>query len=155
MEWTETHARADERERQDLHHPPLPAEDDHASASTSSSSIARSQQQHGTITLHDHWIYTELQPGDAIHVCSISGTTRTNVLPLSIGDTQNSDLVLIAHPDLLLPPTIISEGVVCKRRAVLKTRLGSTGLTSTFVADDTETPQLVSSFFLTFPLPSL
>ena len=38
------------------------------------------------------------------------------------------DLVIVVHPEVLFTPTTISETVTCTRRAVLKNRLGSTGL---------------------------
>jgi len=40
------------------------------------------------------------------------------------------DLVLVMHPQLLMTPSSISEAVGCSRRAVIKSRLGSTGMTS-------------------------
>lgn len=85
------------------------------------------------IHLQGDWIYTDVHPADTFHLCSISGQWRTDfdTLPISLStyDTQN-DLVFVLHPHLLLIPTNVSEGLGCQRRAILKTRLGSTGLTN-------------------------
>ena len=89
----------------------------------------------GVIYLRGEWYYTRLQSDDAIHIVSLSGRFCTDQLPIIFhtcpptnSDTDD-DLLLIVHPDLLLTPTIISETVGCSRRAVLKQRMGATGLT--------------------------
>ena len=92
----------------------------------------------GSIFLRGEWYHTHLETGDVVHLCSLSGKyeTKSASLPVilhtaaPIGSDPNDDLVLVVHPDCLVAPTIISETVSCSRRAVLKSRLGSTGLTS-------------------------
>ena len=92
----------------------------------------------GTVLLRGEWYYTPVAAGNLIHICSLEGRYRTDILPLVLQtrccttlqhDDDDDDLVLIVHPDLLLTPTTISETVSCTRRAILKNRLGSTGLT--------------------------
>lgn len=92
----------------------------------------------GCIHLRGEWFHTECEKGDTIHLCSLSGRYETvpSSLPVILhsnppqGSDPNDDLVLIVHPDTLLTPTNISETVSCVRRAVLKMRLGSSGLSS-------------------------
>jgi DNA replication ATP-dependent helicase Dna2 len=91
----------------------------------------------GVIHLRGEWYHTRVHEGDTIHVCSLAGDFRTDegALPLLLHTcpppgSDSDDLVLIVHPDMLLTPTVISETIGCTRRAVLKTRLGSTGLRS-------------------------
>jgi hypothetical protein len=91
----------------------------------------------GLLHLRGEWYYTPVSPGDVVHLCSISGSFRTDVhsLPIvlhtaDIEGNDNDDLVLVTHPDMLMTPTTISETVTCSRRAILKSRIGSTGLTS-------------------------
>lgn len=93
----------------------------------------------GSLFLRGEWYHTRLDEGDIIHVCSLKGAFRTDssALPLMLHTSppqgsDTDDLVLIVHPDMLLTPTGISETVSCTRRAILKQRLGSTGLTCTF-----------------------
>ena len=88
----------------------------------------------GLIFLRGEWYHSMVTEGDVIHICSIIGQFETGVdaLPLMMHTTPPAkslfdDLALVIHPDLLLTPTTISETVTCNRRAVLKTRLGSTG----------------------------
>ena len=91
----------------------------------------------GVIYLRGEWYYTRLQTDDTIHIVSLSGRFCTDQLPIvfhtcpPIKSDPDDDLLLIVHPDILLTPTIISETVGCSRRAVLKNRLGATGLTCT------------------------
>ncbi len=85
----------------------------------------------GLIYLKGEWYQTDVAAGDIIHVCSLTGIRRTDVsaLPLTLSTMDvHDDMVVIFHPDLLLTPTTISEAVACTRRAVLKDRLGSTGI---------------------------
>lgn len=91
----------------------------------------------GIIHLRGEWYHTPLSQGDFVHVCSIFGQYRTDrtALPLILHTapppgSDNDDLILVVHPDLLLTPTTISEAVTCTRRAILKNRLGSSGMTS-------------------------
>jgi DNA replication factor Dna2 len=89
------------------------------------------QTPNGQIHLCGDWYFTPLVEGDVIHVCSPSGLFQTRVdlsNPLALDTYREDDLLLIVHPDMLLTPTTISETVTCSRRAVLKNRLGSTGL---------------------------
>lgn len=90
----------------------------------------------GVIHLRGEWYHTQVAEGDVIHICSVSGAFCTNreALPLILHTSPppgsvEDDLVLIVHPDMLLTPTGISETISCTRRAILKNRLGSTGLT--------------------------
>jgi hypothetical protein len=82
----------------------------------------------GELYLRGESYHTRVATGDIVHVCSLAGMYRTDVLPLLLQTSNDDDLVLIVHPDLLLTPTAISEALDCTRRAVLKNRLGSTGL---------------------------
>ena len=92
----------------------------------------------GSIFLRGEWYHTHLDSGDIVHLCSLSGKYETKPAGLPVilhtaapvGSDSTDDLVLVVNPDLLVPPTIISETVSCSRRAVLKSRVGSTGLTS-------------------------
>jgi hypothetical protein len=84
----------------------------------------------GEILLRGEWYYTEAEKGDFIHICSLFGRASTDNLPLTLdsgSDPNHNDLVLIVHPEFLLVPTTISETTKCMRRAVLKTRFGSSG----------------------------
>lgn len=92
-------------------------------------------QADGVIHLRGEWYHTKVEEGDVIHVCSLFGKFRTDTLPLVLHTrpppgSDPDDLVLVVHPDLLLTPTGISEAVSCPRRAILRGRLGSTGLSS-------------------------
>jgi hypothetical protein len=91
----------------------------------------------GCLQLRGQWYYTAVEEGDEIHICSLTGQYRTDAsaLPLVLHShppvgSDHDDLVIIHHPDLLMTPTVVSETVSCPRRAVLKQRNGSTGLTS-------------------------
>lgn len=93
----------------------------------------------GAAHLRGEWYHTRVAENDAVHIVSLTGRFRTDALPLVLhtyappdGSDPDDDLLLIVHPDLLLTPTAISEAVTCNRRAVLKNRLGSTGLTGTW-----------------------
>jgi len=85
----------------------------------------------GDLHLCGDWYHTPLRERDVVHVCSLAGRHRTDAaaLPLVL-DTRrdDDDLVLVVHPDMLLTPTTVAEAVTCSRRAVLKSLLGSTGL---------------------------
>jgi hypothetical protein len=91
----------------------------------------------GLVHLRGEWYHTRITTGDVIHICSLTGRFRTDTLPLILhtcpppGSVED-DLVIVVHPDMLLTPTCISETVSCTRRAVLKSRLGSSGLTGTY-----------------------
>lgn len=112
----------------------------HPSTLERSSSLAQldSSELHadGCIFLRGEWYHTDVDAGDIVHLCSLSGKYRTDLgaLPVILhtnpphGSNIDDDLVLVVHPDLLIPPTAISETVSCSRRAVLRLRLGSTGL---------------------------
>jgi hypothetical protein len=85
----------------------------------------------GEVKLCGDWYFTPLAERDVIHICSLSGSYNTEVQvaqPLVLDTNRDDDLLLIVHPDMLLTPTAVSETVTCCRRAVLKNRLGSTGL---------------------------
>ena len=88
----------------------------------------------GYLHLRGEWYHTKVIPGDIVHVCSLTGRFRTDVeaLPLVLHSfppegSDIDDLVLVMHPDVIVTPTTVGEAVGCSRRAVLKTRLGSTG----------------------------
>ena len=91
----------------------------------------------GSLHLRGEWYHTPVNAGDVVHVCSLTGKYRTDAKALPIilhsappHGSDVDDLVLIVHPDMLMTPSIISETVGCSRRAVLKSRIGSTGLSS-------------------------
>jgi hypothetical protein len=87
----------------------------------------------GMVHLRGEWFYTEVQEGDFVHLVSLSGKVNSSRLPATLdtgADPTKDDMVLIVHPEMLLTPTTISETTTCTRRAVLKNRLGSTGLPS-------------------------
>eukprot|EP00559_Dactyliosolen_fragilissimus_P001342 CAMPEP_0184867600 /NCGR_PEP_ID=MMETSP0580-20130426/27217_1 /TAXON_ID=1118495 /ORGANISM="Dactyliosolen fragilissimus" /LENGTH=1622 /DNA_ID=CAMNT_0027367987 /DNA_START=91 /DNA_END=4956 /DNA_ORIENTATION=+ len=90
----------------------------------------------GQIYLQGEWFHTKCEVDDIIHICSLSGQFGTDAssLPITLRTGQDNDseddLVMIIHPDMLLTPSVISEAVTCVRRAVLKNRMGSSGLSS-------------------------
>jgi DNA replication factor Dna2 len=129
--WTTDMLREEEQALRNRHHPSY-----ERSTATTANEEKRNNKEWpaaGVLYLVGSWSQTNVRAGDTIHLCSLLGRTNTKVLPKSVGGSgdDNDDLVMIVHPDLLLAPTIISEGVACPRRAVLRSRLGSTGLTST------------------------
>ena len=89
----------------------------------------------GHVRLCGEWYDTPLGPGDIVHISSLTGrSTDKSALPLTLESMpggQGNDLLLVLNPDKLMSPSIISEASFCNRRAVLKAKLGSTGLTST------------------------
>jgi hypothetical protein len=94
-------------------------------------------QPAGRIYLRCEWYHTRIAEGDVLHLCSPSGKYRTDegALPIVVDSappagSDADDLVVVMHPDLLITPTTVSETVGCSRRAVLKSRIGSTGLSS-------------------------
>lgn len=105
---------------------------------TSIQNMEEEKDGDGWIFLRGEWYHTPAQPQDIIHLCSVSGRYKTNseALPVILhtcaptGSDEKDDLVLVLHPDMLIPPTIISEAISCSRRAVLRSRLGSSGLNS-------------------------
>jgi DNA replication ATP-dependent helicase Dna2 len=105
------------------------------SSSNISSSVACGED--GTLRLCGEWYFTPIRTGDILHVCSLTGKfpTDKSALPITLdtfplpGVLEN-DLLLVLHPDKMMSPSIISEVSFCNRRAVLKAKLGSTGLTS-------------------------
>ncbi|MGK3734044.1 MAG: DNA replication ATP-dependent helicase Dna2 [Bacillariaceae sp.] len=91
----------------------------------------------GLITLRGEWYYSPVQPGDVVHVCSLTGRYQTDVTALPIilhtyppPGSDIDDLILVLHPDMLMTPSVISETSSCNRRAVLKSKIGSNGLSS-------------------------
>ena len=103
-------------------------------SSTSSSSRKDINSIDGCIQLSGEWYYSTCHAGDIIHLCSLSGNYNTDVsaLPVTLDSHQSNedDLVLVLHPDVLVSPSTVSDAVQCPRLAVLNTRLGSTGLSS-------------------------
>lgn len=111
----------------------------HASSSVGERSEMDDEEEcrpDGHVLLRGEWYHTHVDKGDVIHLCSLSGKYRTDVgaLPIILhtcppeGSDLDDDLLLVVHPDLLIPPTTISETVTCSRRAVLRMRLGSSGI---------------------------
>jgi len=99
------------------------------------SKISQSPSIDGVVHLRGEWYFTEVFENDIIHVCSLRGEFCTSIeaLPLILHTnpplgSEQDDLVLVVHPDMLLTPTGISETVSCSRRAVIKNRIGSMGL---------------------------
>jgi hypothetical protein len=143
--WTDAMRKEQELEK-DFHRNCEVAEssDIHPQGSTSSSSSWKSghpdqkyYKPDGLLHLRGEWYHTPVSHGDVVHLCSVSGRFRTDVqaLPIVLHNpappgSDNDDLVLVIHPDILMTPTTISETVTCSRRAVLKSRIGSTGLSS-------------------------
>jgi DNA replication ATP-dependent helicase Dna2 len=92
----------------------------------------------GCLILAGEWYHTPIQVGDVVNLCSLFGRCSTDkaALPITLhtysppGSSDVDDLVLVLHPDMMMTPSTISEASYCNRRAVLKSKLGSTGLTS-------------------------
>lgn len=92
----------------------------------------------GYLHLRGEWYHTVCQPGDIIHLCSLSGNYLTDISALPVvlhsdpppSSDPHDDLLLVLHPDELISPTLVSEAVQCPRLAVLRSRLGSTGMSS-------------------------
>ncbi len=92
----------------------------------------------GYLHLRGEWYHTSCHPGDIIHLCSLSGDYLTGITALPVvlhsdpppSSDPNDDLLLVLHPDELITPTLVSEAVQCPRLAVLRSRLGSTGMSS-------------------------
>ena len=97
-------------------------------------------QPDGYVYLQGERYYTKCEKGDVIHGCSWSGRydTSPSAFPILLKTqslaSDDNDLVLVVHPDLLARPTAISETIHCNRCAILMTRLGSNGLGCTFLA---------------------
>jgi len=91
----------------------------------------------GILFLCGEWSFTPVRPGDVIHVCSLTGKYRTDATALPIvlhsyppPGSDVDDLILVLHPDMLMSPSIISETSSCNRRAALKSKIGSSGISS-------------------------
>jgi DNA replication factor Dna2 len=129
--WTLEMLKEEEQVTRTMHHPSDPKRPFHDDLPPKQWTRA------GAIHLRGEWYHTPLQEGVIIHIVSLTGNFQTDTLPLTLhtcppsGSDTEDDLVLVVHPDLLLTPTIISETVSCTRRAILKSRLGTTGLTCT------------------------
>mmetsp|Transcript_7691 Transcript_7691/g.19016 ORF Transcript_7691/g.19016 Transcript_7691/m.19016 type:complete len:2040 (-) Transcript_7691:119-6238(-) len=92
-------------------------------------------QKEGEVILKGEWFHTAVEAGDIIHICSLTGKYRTDryALPITLHDmppvgSDIDDLLLVLHPDNLLSPSVISETQTCSRRAVLNSRIGSSGM---------------------------
>ena len=109
-------------------------QDNKANSCNSSSNHEEINSIDGYMHLRGEWYYSTCHVGDIVHLCSLSGNYNTDVsaLPVTLDSHQSNedDLVLVLHPDELVSPSIVSDAVQCPRLAVLKTRLGSTGLSS-------------------------
>jgi DNA replication ATP-dependent helicase Dna2 len=92
----------------------------------------------GWIFLRGEWYHTQVEAQDVIHLCSLSGRYKTDQTALPVilhtnapqGSDPNDDLFLILHPDTLVTPTIVSETITCSRRAILRWKIGSTGISN-------------------------
>lgn len=87
------------------------------------------------VLLKGEWFHSEVAKQDTIHLVSIYSYKRTDIaaLPTTLDTnptttSETDDLIIIVDPDELITPTTISEAVDCPRRAVLKKRIGSSGL---------------------------
>ena len=107
-------------------------------SSTASRPVSSVDDGDGWVYLRGEWYHSKVFSGDIVHLCSLSGRHQTNTTALPVvlhtdppaGSDFKDDLVLIIHPDTLISPTTISETIGCNRRAVVKSRLGSSGLSS-------------------------
>ena len=77
------------------------------------------------VVLKEEWYFNPVHSGDTIHIVSPSGEWCTKTLPLNFQNSSQDDLLLVVEPDIFVAPTLISEGLGCFRRAVLKQRMGS------------------------------
>ena len=89
----------------------------------------------GLLYLCGEWSFTPVEPGDVVHVCSLTGQYMTDATALPIvlhsyppPGSDIDDLVLVLHPEMLMSPSIISETSSCNRRAALKSKMGSSGI---------------------------
>ena len=109
-------------------------QDNNANSCNSSSNHEDINSIDGYMHLRGEWYYSTCHVGDIVHLCSLSGNYNTDVsaLPVTLDSHQSNedDLVLVLHPDILVSPSTVSDAVQCPRLAVLNTRLGSTGLSS-------------------------
>jgi DNA replication ATP-dependent helicase Dna2 len=93
--------------------------------------------EHGLLYLCGEWSFTPVKSGDIIHVCSLAGQFKTDATALPIvlhsyppPGSDIDDLILVLHPDMLMSPSIVSETASCNRRAALKSKIGSSGISS-------------------------
>ena len=97
----------------------------------------RKSMEYSSIHLRGEWYRLTIQAGNIVHLVSISGNWKTDfsALPITLhtlyplGSVED-DLVLVLNPHMLMTPSITSEAVECPRRAVIKSRIGSSGLSS-------------------------
>ena len=88
------------------------------------------------IHLRGEWYYSMVKEGNVVHLISVYGRNACdlNALPVTLHtdviDDVNDDLLIVINPDVLISPTNISESTECIRRSVLKSRMGSSGLSS-------------------------
>jgi len=122
----------DGRDRQALHKPSTLTGTTQASQHQQETSQKEAARNAGLLILRGSWFYLDVDQGDILHLCSLTGRFKTDAsaLPITLdtepppGSTYD-DLVPIVHPEQLAIPTTITETLECSRRAVLKGRIGS------------------------------
>ena len=72
-----------------------------------------------TASLRQSWYNTACEPGDYVHASGRSTTLGQHVI-------DDSDGVLILHPDHLISVTSVADSYGCTRRAVLQDRIKAT-----------------------------
>ena len=89
------------------------------------------------LLLRGSMYYIQVEEGDVLHLCSLTGRFKTDpsALPVILNTTpptgsDEDDLVMILHPDMLSTPTGVTKMLACGRRAVVTSRLGSNGMSS-------------------------
>lgn len=91
------------------------------------------------LTLRDEWADPPLRPGDVVHVLSlgqlIGDRDRSDDVFAQLCDgtgviDSSSPFVVIAHPDVFVSPTRVSDATVCERKALLSQLLGSARFSS-------------------------
>lgn len=86
------------------------------------------------LTLRDEWADPPLRPGDLLHVLSIgqligdhdrSDDVFARLCEAAGVVNSSSPFVIIAHPDVFVSPTRVSDATACERKALLGHLLGS------------------------------
>ncbi|EIN04726.1 Dna2-domain-containing protein [Punctularia strigosozonata HHB-11173 SS5] len=68
------------------------------------------------VVLHDDWAWTELEKGDVVNVLGSFKSDASGILSVDITSKNN---IIIAHPDLLLTATALSNASQCRRKPLL------------------------------------
>lgn len=138
--WTDDMAEDYEDEKR-IHHDCKVVESNHQPSALPPAATNPLRRVHyieaGVVNLCGEWYHTPVSPGDVIHICSLTGKYRTDsqALPYTLHTypppgSEVDDRILVLHPEMLMTPSIISETASCNRRAVLKAKLGSNGMSS-------------------------